>query len=55
MGLTFDVIPSTFAEDLDKSLYTPASYVVENSKIKALEVYNKLVGEGSYGNVFQIR
>ena len=39
-------VPSTFPEDLDKSLYTPESYVVENAKQKALEVHSRLTGEG---------
>ena len=40
------VVPSTFPEDLDKSKFTPVSYVVENAKQKALEVYNRLVSQG---------
>eukprot|EP01044_Picomonas_judraskeda_P010648 COSAG03_NODE_1387_length_4188_cov_2.499389_3_plen_203_part_00 len=35
-------VPSTFAEDLDKSLYTPATYVQENALVKAREVWAKL-------------
>ena len=39
-------VPSTFPEDLDKSQYTPESYVVENAKQKALEVHSRLTGTG---------
>ena len=39
-------VPSTFPEDLDKSQYTPESYVVENAKQKALEVHSRLTGAG---------
>ena len=28
------VVPSTFPEDLDKSLFTPQTYVMENAKLK---------------------
>lgn len=38
-------VPSTFAEDLDKSLYTPATYVQENAVRKAREVWEKLHAE----------
>lgn len=38
-------IPSTFAEDLDKSLYSPATYVQENALVKAREVWDKLAVE----------
>ena len=40
-------IPSTFAEDLDKSLYTPATYVQENALVKACEVWEKLAAEAA--------
>ena len=33
------MIPSTFEENLDKSKYTPLEYVIENAKLKALDVY----------------
>lgn len=46
MGLQARVVPSTFPEDLDKKLYTPAQYVEENAKQKALEVYHRLVSQG---------
>jgi septum formation protein len=38
-------VPSTFAEDLDKSLYTPATYVQENALVKAREVWETLHAE----------
>ena len=38
-------VPSTFAEDLDKSLYTPVTYVQENALVKAREVWGKLVAQ----------
>ncbi|ETO22559.1 hypothetical protein RFI_14632 [Reticulomyxa filosa] len=37
--LKFEVIPSTFPENLDKSKYTPIQYVIENARLKALDVY----------------
>ncbi|XP_041463028.1 probable bifunctional dTTP/UTP pyrophosphatase/methyltransferase protein [Lytechinus variegatus] len=44
IGLTFEVIPSTFEENLDKSLFTPEEYVQETAKGKALEVAERLKG-----------
>ncbi|KAG7398868.1 hypothetical protein PHYBOEH_010192 [Phytophthora boehmeriae] len=42
-GLTFEVIPSTFEENLPKERFaTPDLYVVENAKQKALEVLNRM-------------
>ena len=42
-GLKFDVIPSTFEEDLDKSHFEhPYQYVIQTAKTKALEVAKKL-------------
>ncbi|RLN45431.1 hypothetical protein BBJ29_004730 [Phytophthora kernoviae] len=42
-GLTFEVIPSTFEENLPKERFaTPDLYVVENAKQKALEVLNRV-------------
>lgn len=38
-NLKFEVIPSTFPEDLDKSKYTPSEYVQENARQKALQVF----------------
>ncbi|KAL1510573.1 hypothetical protein AB1Y20_006874 [Prymnesium parvum] len=39
------VVPSTFPENLDKSLYTPTEYVQENARLKAMEVYTRLMSE----------
>jgi hypothetical protein len=33
------IVPSTFEENLDKTNFTPASYVKENARLKALEVF----------------
>ncbi|ETP14949.1 septum formation protein Maf [Phytophthora nicotianae CJ01A1] len=42
-GLTFEVIPSTFEENLPKERFrTPDLYVIENAKQKALEVLNRV-------------
>lgn len=39
LGLKFRVIPSGFAEDLDKSSFSsPAAYVMENARRKALDL-----------------
>ena len=46
LKLNARVVPSTFPEDLDKSLFTPVSYVIENAKQKALEVHSRLTGQG---------
>ena len=41
-GLKFDVIPSHFEENLDKSAFKhPYEYVLENSRQKALEVADR--------------
>eukprot|EP00048_Salpingoeca_helianthica_P004811 m.81221 g.81221 ORF g.81221 m.81221 type:complete len:211 (+) comp13358_c0_seq2:113-745(+) len=43
IGLRIEVIPSTFPENLDKASFAnPAEYVLENSKLKALEVQQRL-------------
>lgn len=42
LGLPFDVIKPKFAEDLDKSKYTPREYVMANARIKCAEVVMKL-------------
>ncbi|OQR92667.1 dynein heavy chain, partial [Thraustotheca clavata] len=43
LGLRFEVVPSTFEENLDKSKFpTPEDYVIENAKQKALEVFERL-------------
>ncbi|XP_069110192.1 probable bifunctional dTTP/UTP pyrophosphatase/methyltransferase protein [Argopecten irradians] len=45
--MVFDVVPSTFEENIDKSI-PPIDYVRETAKQKALEVAQRLcVGEGS--------
>ncbi|KAM7443891.1 hypothetical protein ABFA07_007460 [Porites harrisoni] len=42
IGLKFDVIPSNFEENLDKSAFKhPYEYVLENSRQKALEVADR--------------
>ncbi|KAL3668932.1 hypothetical protein V7S43_006220 [Phytophthora oleae] len=42
-GLTFEVIPSTFEENLPKERFpTPDLYVIENAKQKALEVLKRV-------------
>ncbi|KAF1777662.1 Inosine triphosphate pyrophosphatase-like [Phytophthora cactorum] len=42
-GLTFEVIPSTFEENLPKERFpTPDLYVIENAKQKAVEVLNRV-------------
>ncbi|KAH7484304.1 hypothetical protein PRIC2_003408 [Phytophthora ramorum] len=42
-GLTFEVIPSTFEENLPKDRFpTPDLYVIENAKQKALEVLRRV-------------
>ncbi|XP_071078733.1 probable bifunctional dTTP/UTP pyrophosphatase/methyltransferase protein [Haliotis cracherodii] len=46
IGLQFEAVPSTFEENLDKSLFPhPSDYVKENARLKALEVANKLAGD----------
>ncbi|OQR82555.1 septum formation protein Maf [Achlya hypogyna] len=43
LGLRFEVIPSTFEENLDKAAFpSPEHYVIENAKQKALEVARRL-------------
>ncbi len=46
-GLQPRVVPSDFAEDLDKSKFTPAGYVEENSYIKASRVLQQLKAAGT--------
>jgi septum formation protein len=43
LGLNFDVVPSKFPENLDKTKYTPFEYVIKNATEKGLEVYKRLV------------
>eukprot|EP00160_Parvularia_atlantis_P015998 Unigene4854_Nuclearia_a/m.14854 Unigene4854_Nuclearia_a/g.14854 ORF Unigene4854_Nuclearia_a/g.14854 Unigene4854_Nuclearia_a/m.14854 type:complete len:212 (+) Unigene4854_Nuclearia_a:47-682(+) len=46
LGLVFDVVPSRFAEDLDKAAFDgPAGYVAETSRRKAHEVADRLRAE----------
>ena len=46
LNLRVSIIPSTFEENLDKSKFTPESYVQENARLKALEVWTRLVSAG---------
>ena len=47
VGLVFEVIPSHFAEDLDKDFAHPCEYVKENAKQKAIDVWKRLVAAPS--------
>lgn len=42
--MKFEVIPSTFEENLDKGTFTPEDYVQETARGKALEVAERLKG-----------
>ncbi|KAJ2885281.1 hypothetical protein H4R27_001520 [Coemansia aciculifera] len=43
LNLSYEVIPSNFAEDLDKSKFASAAdYVISNAVIKAQEVYQRI-------------
>jgi len=45
-GLKFEVAPSTFEENIDKStVKDPDDYVLRTAKEKALEVANRLQGQ----------
>lgn len=48
LGLCAMVVPSTFPEDLDKKMFSPEEYVMENARRKALEVYERLEAEWSF-------
>ena len=49
MGLNFRVIPSSFAENLDKLKFpTAREYVLETAKMKVLDVYDKLKAAKSH-------
>ena len=52
-GFVFDVVPSTFEENLSKSAFSePWQYAVETSRGKALEVAERLqVCVGSYSSL----
>ena len=42
-GLNIQVVPSNFAEDLDKSTFKkPSDYVLENARLKAMDVAKNL-------------
>ncbi|KAJ1895271.1 hypothetical protein LPJ66_004699 [Kickxella alabastrina] len=46
LNLRYEVIPSDFAEDLDKSQFASAGdYVLENAIIKAQDVYQRVKGQ----------
>ncbi|KAG0364178.1 inosine triphosphate pyrophosphatase-like protein [Gamsiella multidivaricata] len=48
LGINYTVVPSTFPETLDKSLFShPSEYVKENALQKALEVYERLKASGN--------
>lgn len=49
LGLRARVIPSAFPEDLDKAAFTPDSYVQENARRKALEVFERLSAPAASG------
>ncbi|KAF9115522.1 hypothetical protein BGX27_007537 [Mortierella sp. AM989] len=47
LAVNYTVVPSTFPETLDKSLFShPSEYVKENALQKALEVYDRLKTAG---------
>ncbi|KAF9950074.1 hypothetical protein BGZ72_008184 [Mortierella alpina] len=47
LGVKYTVVPSTFPETLDKSLFShPSEYVKENALQKALEVYERMKASG---------
>lgn len=46
IGLKFEIHPSNFEESLDKSSFNhPSSYVKENAKQKAIDVWRRLSGD----------
>jgi len=45
LGLKFEVVPSTFAEDLPHEGHSPASYVRETARHKTLEVARRLASD----------
>ncbi|KAF9187173.1 hypothetical protein BGZ51_001497 [Haplosporangium sp. Z 767] len=48
LGIKYTVVPSTFPETLDKSLFNhPSEYVKENALQKALEVYERMKMAGN--------
>jgi len=46
-----EIVPSTFAEDLDKSHYTPWEYVLETATQKCQSVYRTLTSSDSPASV----
>jgi len=46
MQIKYEVIVSKYPENLNKKEYKPEDYVMENSKQKGLEVFNRLQEEG---------
>ena len=49
LGVKYTVVPSTFPETLDKSLFShPSEYVKENALQKALEVYERMKVSNAY-------
>jgi len=48
LGMSVKVVASTFEENLDKSLFTPAEYVQENARLKALEVFERMTRDGEH-------
>ncbi|KAJ1732046.1 hypothetical protein LPJ61_002233 [Coemansia biformis] len=54
LGIEYEIIPSAFAEDLDKAQFaTPRDYVLENATQKARDVYQRIKG-GSARPLFVI-
>lgn len=45
IGLSVEIVPSKFPEDLDKTLFSPAEYVVENARQKGVEVSRRLLDD----------
>ncbi|CAG5133401.1 unnamed protein product [Candidula unifasciata] len=46
IGLKFEVLSSSFEENLDKSQYTPSEYVLETARLKTQEVADKFKVNG---------
>ncbi|KAJ1847066.1 hypothetical protein LPJ70_001725 [Coemansia sp. RSA 2708] len=48
LGIEYEVVPSTFAEDLDKAQFaTAGDYVLENAVRKAADVHQRVAGEST--------
>lgn len=55
-GLKFEVVPSTFEEDLDKSSFShPYDYAMETAKQKTLEVAMRLLSEQVGGSFWPLQ